>query len=44
MLSSHAVEDSDDNDGNDELMEFDRNACFTCCARQLHLPGRGRPQ
>lgn len=28
MLPPHAAEDSDDNDGNDELMEFDRNACF----------------
>lgn len=27
-FTSHSVEDSDDNGGNEELMEFDWNACF----------------
>lgn len=32
ILASHAVEASDDNGGNDELMRFDWNACFyTLC-------------
>lgn len=32
MLTSHAVEDSEDNGGNDELMRFDWHACFyTLC-------------
>lgn len=29
MLTSHAVDDSDDNGGNDELMRFDWIACLS---------------